>query len=126
MEEFEERRVGDLRVEAIAQELREHGGRLSNIEAATASMQQAMQDMAKALVAVARVEERLSASHDYQQHMAGQIEELQKQVRQGAFERAASQAGSAAIGERSLWLERAFWIALTGTVAWLSNNAPLA
>lgn len=116
-----ERRVGDERVEAIARELSTNTVRLTNIESAMAAMQHAMQDIAKAMISVARVEERLAASHSHQQHMAGQIEELQRQLRTVAEQAAQQSSTASATNERSLWLERAFWIALTACVAYYTS-----
>jgi len=119
-----ERRVSDERLEAMARELGQTSQRLTNIEAAVHGTQVAMQDMAKAMVNVARVEERLAASHVEQSRMMGQIEELRHELRELAKENADQSADTAATDVRGQWLERAFWIAMTAGVAYYVSGAP--
>lgn len=113
-----ERRVTDERMEAMARELGQTSQRLSNIEAAVNATQAAMQDMAKAMVSVARVEERLAASHAEQERMAGQIQELRHELRELAKKNSEQNADVAVTDVRGQWLERVFWIGLTAAVAY--------
>jgi septal ring factor EnvC (AmiA/AmiB activator) len=116
--------VGDERIESIARELGQNSQRLSNIEAAVTATQLVLQDMAKAMISVARVEERLAASHSEQERMAGQIDELRRELRELTKENSVQSADNAATDVRGQWLERAFWIAVTTGVAYYVSGAP--
>lgn len=87
-----------------------------------------MQDMAKAMVTVARVEERLGAAQDRQQriedYLTAEIGALKDQIVTMTDHNEARATSSATTNERTRWIERILWVGLTLYFAYISGELP--
>lgn len=85
-----------------------------------------MREMAKAMITVARVEERLGAAHDRQQriedYLTSEIGALKDRIVAMSDNNESRAAGSATTDERTRWVERIVWLCLTLYLAYLSGG----
>jgi len=130
----ENRRTDDTRLDSLVRDSQVIHGRLSSMETVLSGVQVAVQDVAKAMVTVARVEERLAAAHEHQQrveaHLTGEISALKEHMQVMAETHEETVTNTATSDERIRWLERFFWVAVTAYMAyrffWVAVTAYMA
>lgn len=96
--------------------------RITNIETAIRQIQASLADLTRAMVSLARVEEKLAASHETSSRLQKDITNLQAKVVELTTANAAQNAQAAAEQEKSRWIERIIWAGLTVLMAYFGAN----
>lgn len=126
----------DERLESLAGMVAQSGPRLDNIEKSIGRIENTLIDLSKAMVSIARVEERLANSADYVSqlnakvsHLEGQIQSLMeanaKQDKEALTANAERDARAAGYKEKVAWMERVGWIVFSAAVGYVIYKAKM-
>jgi hypothetical protein len=107
-----ERRSLDPRIDTIAAQVGLTDHRVANMEHTMTLMQTSLADLSKAMINIARVEERLAASHD-------QLTRMDQRLATVEAASVVSRGSAEGVAERSRWLERAFWVVMVAATSYL-------
>jgi predicted RNase H-like nuclease (RuvC/YqgF family) len=108
----------DERMETLASMVAQTSPRLDNIERSIGRMETTLVDLSKAMVSIARVEERLASNYDQVTHLHKEVAQLKGQL-QGLMEKNANRdANNASSAEKVRWMERAGWLVFAGLVSY--------
>lgn len=86
--------------------------RMDNIERSINRIESTLVDLSQAMVSLARVEERLAASHETTSRMQTEINSLNAKLTHLSTTTAAQHSNLAAHGEKSRWIERIVWFSV--------------
>lgn len=91
--------------------------RLENIEASISRIDKTMAELSGAMITLARVEERLAASHDKVERLEREIGQFRELIRQQNFANAEQDKLASGEHERARWTERIVWALVSGALA---------
>lgn len=123
----------DERMETLAGMMAQTSPRLDNIEKSVARIENTLVDLSKAMVSIARVEERLANSADHVSHLNSKVANLEGQI-QGLLEanskrdREVMQANAvqdiraAERDQKVIWMERAAWLVFAAGVSFVVSK----
>lgn len=119
--------MADERMEHLSNLVAQTSPRLDNIEKSISRMENTLVDLSKAMVSIARVEERLASSYDQVSNLNTEVAHLKGQLQTLMAENANRDAKSAGSQEKLRWLERAGWLVFAGLVgaAFAKDALPL-
>lgn len=117
--------MADERMDNLASMVAQTSPRLDNIERSITRMETTLVDLSKAMVSIARVEERLASSYDQVTHLNTEVAHLKGQL-QGLMESANVRDISAASSrEKLVWMERAGWLVFAAALTFLVDTTKI-
>lgn len=99
---------------SFTEDRRHEDHRLSNIEASIVRIDANLVELSKAMISLARVEERQAGSHEKIARLENELGELRMIIRNLTAASASHEKQSSAAQEKAFWLERILWTLLTG------------